>query len=181
MDKLQYDSEIAKLYMKAVPIEEIKEITGATGKYIKSVITKDMSHVRMIYQKRAYRKRTGKKQKRPAKTYREAQHAQKEATRKWNLHMLENIKIEAPYVIKMMRYERGCIAAEGMKRFPSFVDIIRLWQSCGGSTTSDFVNEDDFRESIVHGRVINGMEYKAGEFTIERHTNDIPQYYDLLR
>lgn len=181
MDKLEYDSNIAKLYMKAVPIEEIKEITGATGKYIKSVITKDMSHVRMIYQKRAYRKRTGKKQKRPAKTYREAQHAQKEATRKWNLHMLENIKIEAPYVIKMMRYERGCIAAEGVTRFPTYRDMIKMWMACGGCAASDFANESDFRESIVHGRVFNCTQREAGEFTIERYTDRIPDAYELFR
>ena len=181
MDKLQYDSEIVRLYVIATPISEICEITGASKEYVKRIVTNDMKHERVLRQRKKYRMRKGQKRETSMKTYSQRKQSRIETARTWNERILSAIQIEAPYVVKMMRYERGCIAAEGMERFPSFVDLIRLWQSCGGSTTSDFVNEDDFRESIVHGRVINGMEYKAGEFIIERHTNEMPQYCDLLR
>lgn len=181
MDKLEYDANIQKMYANGISTWEICEITGASKEYIKRIVTNDMKHARVLCQRKKYRTRKGEKRESNMKTYNQRKQSRIESVRTWNERILSAIQIEAPYVVKMMRYERGCIAAEGMKRFPSFVDLIRLWQSCGGNTTSDFVNEDDFRESIVHGRVINGMEFKAGEFTIERHTNEIPQYCDLLR
>lgn len=181
MDKLQYDSEIARLYVIATPISEICEITGASKEYVKRIVTNDMKHERVLRQRKKYRMRKGQKRDSNMKTYSQRKQSRIETARTWNERILSAIQIEAPYVVKMMRYERGCIAAEGMERFPSFGDLVRLWKSCGGNQVSDFVNDDDFREIIVSGRVINGNENKAGEFVIERYTDEIPKYCDLLR
>lgn len=182
MDKLQYDAQIAQMYTKAVPVSEIMEITGADRGYIEKLATLEMKRVRQNRQNWNYRRRTGRsKQNRSDPTLRQKRLAARKAAKAWNEKLLSQIQIHAPYVVKMMRYKRGCIAAEGMTNFPSWRDMVRVWQACGGNTASDFVNENDFRESLVHGRVINGTEHEAGEFTIERYSEQIPDAYDLLR
>lgn len=177
------DEKIAELYVKAVPIADIVKKTGASKAYIHSLATLEMKRSRQNRQNWHYRKRTGRKNQ--AKVFdpklRENRIIERNAVKAWNEKLLSKIQIHAPYVVKMMRYKRGNIAAEGMARFPSWHDLVRMWEACGGNAASDFVNHTDFREKIVQGSIINGTEHEAGEFMIERQTEQIPDVYDLLR
>ena len=181
MDRLQYDSKIVELFIRAVPISEIVKTTGASKEYINRLATLTMRDEREVnYAKKQRKRRTKKRRNTPNKKQRDMTIAEMKAAKQWNEKLLNAINIDAPYVVKMMRYKRGCISAEGMDRFPTWKKLIEMWKACGGAASSDFVNDDDYRERVAHGHVIISNGKERGDFTIERKTDVVPDMFDLI-
>lgn len=181
MDKLERDSKIVKLYMQAAPMSEIMKITGASKSYINNLVTIEMRDRRQENYIKKYRKLRDRSR---GRTYnamqRKNRNSEMKAAKQWNEKLLNAINIDAPYVVKMMRYKRGCISAEGMERFPTWKKLIEMWKACGGAASSDFVNDDDYRGRVVRGHVIISNGKERGDFTIERKTDVVPDMFDLI-